>query len=79
MKHGKEYWKKWFAAAGIRAIKTWAQTFVSVASVGGIAPTINGIPWILALSSATGAAVISFACSLAGLPEIEVPEEAGDK
>ena len=63
-------WKKWAVAAGIRALKTFAQTFVSMTAVGA---AFSEIDWLRALSVSGVAFVLSMLTSLAGLPE--VPEE----
>lgn len=60
--------KKWFKAAGIRAIKTFFQAFV--ASIGTSA-AMQDVDWMMALSVSTLAAILSLATSLAGLPELE--------
>lgn len=62
-------WKKWFRAAGIRALKTFAQTAVSMVTVGQAFMEVN---WINVLSVAGVSAVISMLTSLGGLPEEEV-------
>jgi len=64
-------WKSWLKAAGIRAIKTVAQT--AIASIG-VAAVISDVDWLAVASSAVLAGVLSLLTSLAGLPE--VPEIA---
>lgn len=59
---------KWWKAAGIRAVKTFFQTFV--ATIGSSA-LIEDVNWMVVLSAAGLAAVLSLATSLAGLPELE--------
>ena len=66
------YLKKWIKAAGIRAIKTFAQT---AAATIGVNATIGVVNWILVGSSAAVAAVLSMLTSLAGLPEIKESED----
>lgn len=63
--------KKWLRSAGIRAVKTMAQTAVSVVAVGGTVATVD---WGLAVSSAVVAGVISVLTSVAGIPEAECEE-----
>lgn len=46
-----------------RAIKTALQTFAAVAFVGGVAISLHEIPWLLALSAAGGAALLSLITS----------------
>lgn len=64
--------KKWMKSAGIRAIKTMAQTAVSVIAVGSTVATVD---WKLTVSSAVVAGVVSILTSVAGLPEVESEEE----
>ena len=64
--------KKWMKSAGIRAVKTMAQTAVSLITVGGTVATVD---WKLAVSSAVVAGVVSILTSVAGLPEVESEEE----
>jgi hypothetical protein len=59
-------WKKWAKAAGIRAIKTVAQTLV--ATVGTTA-TMGAVDWQMVLSASVLAGILSLATSVAGLPE----------
>ena len=67
-----EKFKKWIAKAGIRALKTFAQTAASLVTVGAM---VSEIDWKLVLSSAAVAAVYSLLTSIAGLPEIKLEEE----
>ena len=60
--------KAWVKAAGIRAVKTFAQTFASFVTVG---LTIDEINWRYAFGCAIVAAVYSLATSFAGLPELK--------
>ena len=59
--------KKWINAAGIRAIKTVAQT--AVATVGTSA-LFSQVDWIMVGSAALLAGILSLLTSLAGLPEV---------
>lgn len=59
--------KKWWKAAGIRAIKTLAQTAAGAITVGAV---ISEVDWKMAFSAAIVAAVYSMLMSLAGLPEV---------
>lgn len=61
-------WKLWFKAAGIRAIKTAAQCFVSLLPAQAM---ITDVSWPVVLGTAALAAVASLATSLAGLPEVD--------
>ena len=64
----KNYWIKWVKAAGRRALKTAAQTFV--ATIGTTA-TIGAVDWKLVCSTSTLAAILSIGMSFAGLPEVD--------
>lgn len=70
----KRDWKKWILAALIRAVRTFAQTFVGFIAVGA---ALEEIQWLRALSVSGAAFVLSILTSLAtGLPEVEaVPVE----
>ena len=59
---------KWLKAAGIRAVKTFAQTAASLITVGALMSEIN---WGLVFSSATVAFIYSVLTSIGGLPEIK--------
>lgn len=60
--------KKWIKAAGIRAIKTVAQT---AAAMIGTSAVINEVDWIMVGNAALLAGVLSLLTSAAGLPEVE--------
>ncbi len=64
-------WKKWICAAGIRAIKTIAQTALGFITVG---MTIGEVDWKNVASVAIVAGVYSLITSLAGLPELDEGE-----
>ena len=68
MSRDKEYWIQWAKAAGVRAVKTAAQTFVATVSTATLIQDVN---WIMVLSASGLAAVLSIATSIAGLPEVE--------
>ena len=70
-------WKKWALAALIRALRTFAQTFVGFIAVGA---ALEEVQWLRALSVSGAAFVLSILTSLAtGLPEVEqVPIEPPD-
>ena len=63
--------KKWIRAAGIRAVKTIAQT--AVATIG-TASVLGGVDWIAVVSASALAGVLSLLTSIAGLPEIKEVE-----
>ena len=61
-------WKEWALAALIRAIKTFAQTAVSMIAVGA---AFSEIDWLRVASVSGVAFVLSWLTSLAGLPEVK--------
>ena len=69
-------WKDWTKKAGIRAIKTVAQTFVATI---GTTTVLSEVNWVLVLSSSVLAGVISLATSLAGIPEETNKEEFSEE
>lgn len=64
----REYWIKWTKAAGVRALKTVAQT--AVATIG-TAAVMGEVAWIVVGSASVLAGVLSLLTSVAGLPEVE--------
>lgn len=68
----KEYWKLWAKAAGIRAVKTVAQTAVGAI---GASVAMGDVNWPLVASTAVLSGIVSMLTSVAGLPEVSVPEE----
>lgn len=60
--------KKWFKAAGIRAVKTMAQTAVAVI---GTSAVVSAIDWKMVVSASVVAGVVSLLTSVAGIPEVE--------
>lgn len=60
--------KKWFKAAGIRAVKTIAQT--AIATIGTTA-LITEVNWTVVAAASALAGALSVLTSLAGLPEVE--------
>lgn len=61
-------WKKWAKAAGIRAIKTVAQTFVATI---GSATVLGAVDWRMVFSASVLAGILSLGTSVAGLPELK--------
>lgn len=66
--------KVWLKAAGIRAIKTVAQTAVAMIPVG---VTIQEVGWLAIIGTAALAGVVSLLTSIAGLPEVKY--ESGEE
>ena len=64
----KENFAKWLKAAGVRAIKTVAQT--AVATIGAAA-VLGDVSWVMVGSAAVLAGVLSLLTSVAGLPELK--------
>lgn len=60
--------QKWAKAAGIRALKTMAQTAVAVIGTGAV---ISAVDWKMVVSSAIVAGVVSLLTSVTGIPEVE--------
>lgn len=69
--------KKWLAAAGVRALKTFAQTAVGMLT--GDLVGILEVNWVSVLSVSATAAVLSLLTSVAGLPEIKLEEKIQEK
>ena len=67
----KDYWIRWFKAAGVRAIKTVAQTALALIPAG---VTIEAVDWKIVASTAILAGFLSLLTSLAGIPEVEDKE-----
>jgi len=61
--------KAWWKAAGTRAIKTFAQTFL--ATIPTTAVMLTEVNWAVTVSAAALAAILSLVTSLAGLPEVD--------
>lgn len=64
----KEYWIRWMKAAGIRAIKTMAQTALGMFTVG---LAVEEVAWMNVASVSFVAGIYSLITSIAGLPEVE--------
>ena len=61
-------WKSWAKAAGVRAVKTMAQTAVATIGTSAVLGEVN---WIAVASAAALAGVLSMMTSVAGLPEVK--------
>ena len=64
----KQNFEKWLKAAGVRAVKTVAQT--AVATIG-TAAVMGDVNWPMVASAAALAGVLSLLTSVAGLPELK--------
>ena len=64
--------KRWWVAAGIRAIKTTAQSAVAMIPV---AVSVTDVDWMTVAGTACLAGIVSILTSLAGLPEVEESED----
>ena len=70
----KKNFKAWIKAAGMRAIKTVAQT--AVALIGTNTIGVTEVDWAAVVSAAVLAGVVSLLTSVAGLPEVSEIENA---
>ena len=67
----KRDWKAWFKWAGIRALKTVAQT--AIATIGTTA-LLTEVNWLVVASASALAGVLSLLTSIAGIPEEQIEE-----
>ena len=67
----KRNWAAWFKWAGIRALKTVAQT--AIATIGTTA-LLTEVNWLVVLSASALAGVLSLLTSIAGIPEEQIEE-----
>lgn len=60
--------KAWYRAAGIRALKTVAQTAIATIGTSAVLSEVN---WVAVVSASVLAGILSLLTSLAGLPEVD--------
>lgn len=65
------YWKEWLKAAGVRAIKTMAQTAIATIGTSMLMSDVN---WIAVGSATLLAGILSMLTSIAGIPEVSKDE-----
>ena len=65
--------RKWFRAAGRRAVKTVAQTFIATVGTAAVMGEVN---WPMVASASVLAGILSMATSIAGLPELDTKTNA---
>ena len=68
----KEKFKKWIKAAGIRSLKTVAQTAIATIGTSAILSEVN---WAVVCSAAALAGLLSLLTSVAGLPEVKETDD----
>lgn len=61
------YWKNWIKAAGVRALKTVAQTAAATISTAAV---LGDVDWLMVCSAATLSGILSLLTSVAGIPEV---------
>ena len=66
------YWKNWLKAAGIRAVKTVAQTAVATIGTSAVLGDVN---WIMVASASALAGILSMITSIPGIPEVKESDE----
>lgn len=66
-KYSKQWWMQWIYCAGIRAVRTIAQTAVGVIGASAIISDVN---WVVVASASALSGITSLLTSIAGLPEI---------
>lgn len=72
MNRNKTYWSVWAKAAGVRAVKTMAQTAVATIGTAAVLSAVDGKAVV---SAAVLAGILSLLTSVAGLPEVKGEED----
>ena len=67
--------KKWIKAAAVRAVKTMAQTAVSLITVGNL---ITELDWVSIIGISATAGVVSMLTSVAGMPNVVLKMQGED-
>mgnify|MGYP002796304671 CR=1 FL=1 len=67
----KGYWITWAKAAGVRAVKTVAQSAIGAIGASAI---MSEVDWCIVASTAALSGIVSVLTSIAGLPEVNAPE-----
>ena len=68
----KTNWKSWIKAAGVRALKTIAQSAISII---GTSAVLGQVDWLMVGSAALLSGILSLLTSVAGLPELSTTKE----
>ena len=68
-------WKCWIKCAGIRALKTVAQTAVAAMGTSAVLAEVN---WTLVASASALAGIMSLLTSLGGIPEVSKTDDSSD-
>lgn len=61
-------WKRWLKAAGIRAIRTFAEAMLAYIGTGAL--VLKDVNWVAALSAGAMGFIVSILLALTGLPEV---------
>lgn len=66
-------WKDWLKAAGIRAVRTFAEAMLAYIGTGAL--VLGDVNWLAALSAGAFGAITAMLLALTGLPEVHPPEQ----
>ena len=66
-------WKKWAAAALIRAVRTFAEAMIAYIGTGAV--VLGEVNWLAALSAGAFGVVLAILLALTGLPEVKQDED----